>query len=101
MFPIEKSDFSDYPARMIEAALIRSLRSCADAYCVATGSALSTVARKALGDWRFFDSVEAGATFTARKYDVAVQWFADHWPETAVWPEEVERPKGSVKAVSA
>jgi hypothetical protein len=42
---------------------------------------LVTVARLATGDWRFFQRVTEGASFTAKKYDGIVAWFADNWPK--------------------
>ena len=57
---------------------------------------MSTVGRLAVGDWKFFDRISAGETsFTARKYDEVMQWFSDHWPDGADWPETVARPERS------
>lgn len=51
-----------------------------------------TVARHAAGDWRFFDRLDDGKTFTARKYDDVVRWFAEHWPADVEWPQGVPAP---------
>lgn len=69
-----------------------------DIYCGATKSAPSTVAQSACGDWRFFDRIDSGASFTARTYDRAMQWFSDKWPESLPWPDDVERPAKTERA---
>lgn len=84
---------------MIEPQLVQHLRICTDAYCAAKGMAVSTVAQKALGDWQFFDRVKDGKTFTARKYDEAMTWFAANWPPETPWPAAVPR-KRSVARVA-
>jgi hypothetical protein len=77
----------------MEAELLQNLRTLADAYATATGTKLVTVAQRALGDWRFFDRLEESerASFTIRKYDAAVAWFADRWPSDVEWPQTVAR----------
>lgn len=77
---------------MIEPVLLRHLRDCAAAYCAAKTVSIATVAQKVLGDWRFFDRAGEGKTFTARKYDEAMAWFATHWPDDTPWPTDVPRP---------
>ena len=77
---------------MIEPVLLRHLRACAASYCRARAVSLATVAQRVLGDWRFFDRAEEGKTFTARKYDEAMAWFATHWPDDTPWPADVPRP---------
>lgn len=63
------------------------------AFSDAKGMKIVTVARLATGDWRFFDRIETGASFTARKYDEIMSWFAAKWPDGAVWPTDVPRPE--------
>jgi len=76
----------------MEIELRKNLILIRDAYCSATGAATSTVAQSACGDWRFFDRIENGASFTARTYDRAIRWFSDRWPLGIPWPEEITRP---------
>ena len=78
----------------MEAELRSNLRALAAAYGVAMNMEEATVAQKALGDWRFFQRLEnnADASFTVRKYDAAVAWFAARWPEGVEWPEGLNRP---------
>lgn len=73
----------------------------ARAYAAHVGIDLSAVSWRVFGDSKKLPAIDAGGDLHTRRYEKALQWFADHWPETAVWPEEIERPKGTVKAVSA
>lgn len=81
----------------METELRTHLLELANLYAKARGMELSTVAQRALGDWRFFQRLEdkATASFTVRKYDAAVAWFDGQWPEDAAWPEGVSRPSAS------
>jgi hypothetical protein len=36
--------------------------------------------------------LRAGGDITVSRYNAAVTWFADNWPEGAQWPDEVVRP---------
>lgn len=76
----------------MESELRTNLRTCAEAYAGARSIEISTVGRLAAGDWRFFDRIVEGKSFTARKYDEVMRWFAMNWPETTFWPDGVPRP---------
>lgn len=77
----------------MEQELIRNLQSVASAYRVGHAIELSTLGRRAAGDWRFFDNLTNGArTFTVRKYDEVMAWFSANWPASAKWPDGIERP---------
>lgn len=76
----------------MEPELRHHLVACATAYAAASGKELVTVGRLAAGDWRFFDRIQGGASFTARKYDEIMRWLAAHWPEGAPWPDGVPAP---------
>ena len=75
----------------MESTLRRHLETCAQEFAKATEREASTVARLAAGDWRFFDRLSEGASFTARKYDAIMAWFGVNWPEGVAWPEDVPR----------
>jgi hypothetical protein len=75
----------------MESELRGHLFDCARAYGAARGLELSTVGKLSTGDGKFFDRLTAGASFTARKYDAVLGWFADNWPDTP-WPRAVPRP---------
>ncbi len=76
----------------MESELRTNLRTCAEAYAGARAIELSTVGRLAAGDWRFFDRIMDGKSFTARKYDETMRWFSANWPDALAWPVGVPRP---------
>lgn len=78
----------------MEEQLRLNLLQCAETYALAKGTEFSTLARLAAGDWRFFTNLKAAdKTFTARKYDMVMQWFSDHWPSDVPWPSDIDRPE--------
>lgn len=76
----------------MESTLRRHLETCAAEFAKATQREPSTVARLSTGDWRFFDRLSDGASFTARKYDAILGWFSENWPDSTPWPVDVPRP---------
>lgn len=76
----------------MESTLRRHLETCAAEFAKATQREPSTVARLSTGDWRFFDRLSDGASFTARKYDTVMAWFSANWPSSRDWPSDVPRP---------
>lgn len=78
----------------METELRSHLIALAQAYAQLKGLEMVTVARLSAGDWRFFDRVGTGASFTARKYDEIVGWFASNWPEGVEQPAEPRRLEG-------
>ena len=52
----------------------------------------TTVGRFCAADSRFFSRIREGKTFTAKKYDEVVAWFAANWPPFVEWPPGVPRP---------
>jgi len=86
------SEFSDYVPNM-EKELRQHLLVCANLFAAAKGITIQTLARRAAGDWRFFDRIsDEENSFTARKFDGVIEWFSDNWPDDLGWPEEVIRP---------
>lgn len=80
----------------MEQEMRSNLRRCAEIYAAARGIGLPTVGRLAAGDWRFFDRLQDGEkTFTARKYDEVIAWFAANWPPEVEWPADVKRSDDS------
>lgn len=75
----------------MESTLRRHLETCAAEFAEATQREPSTVARLATGDWRFFDRLAEGASFTIRKYDAIMAWFGVNWPSSRPWPADVPR----------
>jgi len=77
----------------MENDLKNHLLACGSLYCAASGLADSTVGRVVASDGRFFERLRDGKTFTAKKYDEVMVWFASNWPSGAAWPTNVPRPE--------
>lgn len=75
---------------MIEIAHLLAL---ADAF--QKGSALSdtTLSFRMFKDSKKLAALRSGSDITTGRFNDAVQWFSDNWPEGAVWPSDVPRPK--------
>lgn len=84
----------------MEQELRQHLIACAALFARAAGLSLATVARRAAGDWRFFDRLEDGVGFTVGKYDEVMRWFSDHWPDSEPWPDAVPRPAAAEEAAA-
>ena len=82
----------------MESDLKRHLLDCAAVFAASRSLEMVTVARLAAGDWRFFERIEGGASFTARKYDSIMAWFSANWPAELDWPTEVPRPSAQEAA---
>lgn len=82
----------------MEADLRRHLLTASAAYADATGKAMTTIGRKAAGDWRFFDRLQEETSFTIRIYDKVMAWFSQNWPTEVDWPSDVPRPLAEEEA---
>lgn len=77
----------------MEEELSLDLLRCAKIFAEAKEIKLSTLARLAAGDWRFFENLNVPKpTFTVRKYDEVIQYFSDNWPSDKDWPANIKRP---------
>jgi hypothetical protein len=64
----------------------------ADLYCGATGRSRARVSTLVLKRGARIDEIANGADLTTGSYERAIEWFAEHWPEGADWPDCVARP---------
>ena len=71
---------------------IAHLLSVADAYKAALKIEDTTVSSRVFGDSKKLEALRAGADITLGRFNAALRWFADNWPETAKWPEGIARP---------
>ncbi len=71
----------------MEAELASHLISLGEAYGRARKLELGTIGRLCAADGRFFSRIGDGKTFTIKKYDEVVAWFAANWPQGVAWPE--------------
>lgn len=85
----------------MEHTLRQHLLDLGTAFCAETGYAPKTVAQKACGDFRFFERVQNGASFTVKTYDRALQFFSDNWPKRMPWPDGIERPEPALASEPA
>lgn len=61
-------------------------------YCDATELSLSRVSTLVFNDGKILARLAAGSDITTGRYQRALQWFSDHWPEGLDWPSDVPRP---------
>lgn len=72
----------------------------ARAFCADLDWPLSRASKLIFADARVLGRLaEGSATINLNRADRATQWFADHWPDSAVWPEGVPRPVSSLPLV--
>ncbi|WP_394689021.1 hypothetical protein [Hoeflea sp.] len=64
-----------------------------EVYAVAAGVAEGTLSDRLLRSGARFKRIREGSDISTGTYERVMQWFSDHWPEDAGWPEDVERPK--------
>lgn len=65
----------------------------ARAYGTAEKIETSTVSWRVFGDTKKLDALLDGGDINVRRFERALRWFSDNWPEAAEWPEAVSRPK--------
>jgi len=65
------------------------------AYAEAANVPLSTASKRAAGTASTIARLRSGGGITDRRYVAIVQWFSDHWPEDAPWPDGIHRPSPS------
>lgn len=85
----------------METVLVAHLFDLMEAYRKATNLGEATVGRFCAADGRFFTRLRDGKTFTARKYDEVVLWFASNWPEGVAWPADIEHPSSPDEPIAS
>jgi hypothetical protein len=64
----------------------------ADEYIRTTGAKDVTVSFWVFNDSKKLAALRSGSDITVGRYNAALQWFSDHWPSGAVWPDAIARP---------
>ena len=77
---------------------IDQLLELSDQYRIATGVEQSTVSWRVFGDTKKLRALDGGADIQVKRWEQAVRWFADNWPEGAIWPEGIPRPSATEPA---
>lgn len=70
----------------------------ARAYAQGAGVEMTTVSSRVFDDGKKLSAIEAGGDILSGRLSRAVHWFADNWPERAVWPSHIGRPETPVSS---
>lgn len=57
-----------------------------------------TLSSRIFSDSKKLTALRAKSDITTARFNAAVQWFSDHWPDGARWPVGVVRPKQTENA---
>lgn len=71
---------------------IEHLLALADAYKKALGIEDSTVSSRVFSDGKKLYALRTGSDITVGRYNAALIWFSEHWPDGLAWPNDIERP---------
>ncbi len=63
-----------------------------DRYCGHVGRSEARISTLIFNHGARISKIRAGADFTTRSFEHALQWFSDHWPADLAWPEDIPRP---------
>jgi hypothetical protein len=58
-----------------------------------TKVAEKTVSSRVFQDSKKLTAIRSGADITVGRYNAALAWFSENWPEKGKWPNEVPRPE--------
>lgn len=72
-----------------------------DRFAEATGIADVTLSSRVFADSKKIAALRGSGDITLGRVNAAVQWFSDHWPENAVWPDDIARPAQTTQNVEA
>lgn len=72
--------------------LIDTIQIVVHAYAKAKNLSVARVATIVFNDGKTITRLAQGGDVTTRRFEDAMQWFSDHWPEDADWPADVPRP---------
>jgi len=68
----------------------------ADAYKAALGLEDKTVSSRVFDDSKKLTAIRTGSDLTVSRFNSAIRWFSENWPEDAAWPVNVLRPMQAV-----
>ncbi|MVA27870.1 hypothetical protein GOZ92_26160 [Agrobacterium vitis] len=66
-----------------------------DIYSYATGVSEKTASYRVFGDSKKLAALRAGSDIGVNRFNSALGWFADNWPEGVEWPAGVIRPESN------
>lgn len=74
--------------------LTQQLIAVAKAYSKARGLSLARVSTLVFNEGKKLAAIEfGGADLATGRFESAMHWFSDNWPEGASWPDGVARPE--------
>ncbi len=71
---------------------ITHLLSLADAFQKAVPVTDTTLSFRIFKDSKKLGALRGGSDITTGRFNDAIVWFDDNWPEDAKWPEAISRP---------
>lgn len=72
-----------------------------DAFAEATSVKDVTLSHRIFGDSKKIAALRGGADITLGRFNAAMQWLSDNWPEGAEWPGCIARPEPEAPEVAA
>jgi hypothetical protein len=63
-------------------------------YARARELSLARVSTLVFNEGKKIKRIEAGGDIGTERFESAMQWFAENWPDKAPWPAGVVRPNG-------
>ena len=73
----------------------------AERYCAAKDVSEARVATLIFNQGGTIKRLRAGGDLTTRKFEFAIQWFSDHWPDGEPWPVDIPRPASPAQDAAA
>lgn len=80
---------------------IAQLLSVAEIYREATGLKAVTLSWQLFGDSKKLERLEQGFDIQVTRYERAMQWLSDRWPDGVAWPADVPRPAPAEQGAAA
>jgi len=66
-----------------------------------SGLKTTALSWRLFGDSKKLGALENGADIQVTRYEKALHWLSNHWPEGAEWPDGVSRPAKTADADEA
>lgn len=80
---------------------IEDLLTLSRVYMQAEGVSTTTLSHRMFNDGKKLTAIGAGSDIQVKRYERAIQWLSDNWPEKAEWPLDVVRPVAASAIASA
>lgn len=74
--------------------LTQQLVTVARTYCAARSLSMSRVSTLVFNEGKKLDAIERlGVDLSTGRFEAAMRWFSDNWPDGAAWPAAIARPQ--------